>query len=1206
MTAKDDTTREPEHEAEEQTVAHTGKKAPEPDSPQTEYLELGTPDSAEQPTIMREGGQEPDESSTSAAPPGLPESGTVPADAGGDESGVDATVPRRPDTSEQPEVPTIMEDVQETVQKTWAGVAGDANTIERTLKADMPGRSGEPTLVGPEAEARKQEAGGVLGEFTVLEMIGEGGVGVVYAARQASLDREVALKVLKDVGGKGRKAMESSFTTEAIVTGDLDHPNIVPVYTLGEDSQGRTFYTMKKVSGVSWQKKIDEMSLEENIEVLLRVCDALAFSHAKGVIHRDLKPDNVMLGDYGEVLVMDWGLAAPVRPESKFEKHGGAIPFGGTPAYMAPEMALDQRERVKEWSDIYLLGGILYRIVTGLAPHAGKSCVLCLSAAAENQIQKTDRRGELVDIAMQAMATRPEDRHQDVRAFQEAIRRYKAHAQSIQLVQEARGLLEAAIQAGDYDRYARAIFGFETALSLWEGNDNARRGRDEARLAYAQAAYENEDFDLALSLLDESVPEHLALKEVIQSAKAERIRRLRHLRSLKIGATALAVLFVASLTVGFFWIRAERDKALREGYATKIGLAAKKIEDLRFDKAEEMLDSCPSWLRHWEWGRLKYVCNRALVTFRGHSRQLEAVAFSPDGTIVASGSWQGIIKVWAAGTGKELFTLEGHKDDTVVCRLAFSPDGALLASAGDDGTVRLWDVKGAREVAKLEGHTGEVWAVAFSPDGRTVVSGGKDSTVRQWSVKSRSEILTLKGDWGPVACVAFSLDGRLLAWAGGELGEAGQINIRDMTSGMNLGVLTGHADRVNYVALSSDGKTIASSSWDKTVRLWDLASGKCQAVLRGHRGEVNCVAFSPDGTWVASAGADNTIIRWDTRRRRPVAVFKGHSDAIGGIAVSSDGSRIVSASTDGTAKVWDVGRRSAMARVLTGHKGSVSSVAFSPDGKLVASGSEDGKWKLWDPASGAEVRSVSAGHGAVCAVAFSPNGKRLASGNGDGTVTLWEVATGESVRTLEGHSELVRSVKFSPDGRWLATVSFDGALNMWDVSSGKKVAAVKGHSGPVQDVAFSPDGSALATAGRDCVVGLWDVEERRMKAKLKGHTHWVRAVAFSPDGELLASGGDDNLVKLWSAKDGTEIASLKGHTNYVKSVAFSPDGRRLISGGDDAVVRVWDLETGRELIALKGHLRFIWSVAFSPDGRRVASGSGDQTVRIWDAWEWEE
>jgi serine/threonine protein kinase len=275
-----------------------------------------------------------------------------------------------------------------------------------------------------------------LADYELLEVLGEGGMGIVYTARQASINRTVAIKMLKgdmtdDEDHRGK------FLSEAVVTGDLEHPNIVPIYDLGSNDKGALFYSMKRVQGTPWQDVITAKSLAENLSILMSVSDAIAFAHARGIVHRDLKPENIMLGGFGEVLVMDWGIAMATPAFGKSASIMQSSSVGGTPAYMAPEMATGQIDRIGPASDIYLLGAILYEIITGNPPHTGMNVMQCLVAAARNEIQATDKSGELLDLARKAMATKIEDRYETVQDLQAAIRQYQSHSESIVLSSRA-------------------------------------------------------------------------------------------------------------------------------------------------------------------------------------------------------------------------------------------------------------------------------------------------------------------------------------------------------------------------------------------------------------------------------------------------------------------------------------------------------------------------------------------------------------------------------------------------------------------------------------------------------------------------------------------------------------------------------------------------------------------------------------------------
>ncbi|KAF5382400.1 hypothetical protein D9757_009813 [Collybiopsis confluens] len=571
-----------------------------------------------------------------------------------------------------------------------------------------------------------------------------------------------------------------------------------------------------------------------------------------------------------------------------------------------------------------------------------------------------------------------------------------------------------------------------------------------------------------------------------------------------------------------------------------------------------------------------------------------AVAFSPDGSKIVSGSYDQIVRIWDAVGGQQLAQLDGHT--SMVTSVAFSPDASKVVSGSYDRTVCIWDGATGQQLAQLHGHSDWVKSVAFSPDGSKIVSGSEDKTVQIWDAMTGQQLAQLDGHTERVTSVAFSPDG--LKIVSGSYDTT--VHIWDGVLGQHLAQLAGHTEMVSSVAFSPDGSKIVSGSYDGTVCIWDAVGGQQLAQLDGHTSMVTSVAFSSDGSNIVSGSHDNTVRIWDAVAGQPLAQLNGHTDMVTSVAFSPDGSKIVSGSYDGTVCIWDAVGVQPLAQ-LDGHRAWVNSVAISLDGSKIVSGSDDTTVCIWDAEAGQPLAQLNGHRDLVTSVAFSPDGSKVVSGSADETVRLWDAVSWQQLAQFNGHTSSVISVAFSPDGSKIVSGSEDETMRIWDAVAGHQLAQLDGHTWDVTSVAFSPDGSKIVSGSSDQTVQIWDALAGHKVTRLDGHTSKVSSVAFSPDGSKIVTGSYDYTVRIWDAVGGQQLAQLDGHTNPVKSVAFLPDGSKIVSGSNDRTVRIWDAAAGQQLAQLDGHTDSVSSVTFSPDGSTIVSGSDDNSVRIWDA-----
>ncbi|MFI9202913.1 helix-turn-helix domain-containing protein [Streptomyces sp. NPDC053048] len=548
-----------------------------------------------------------------------------------------------------------------------------------------------------------------------------------------------------------------------------------------------------------------------------------------------------------------------------------------------------------------------------------------------------------------------------------------------------------------------------------------------------------------------------------------------------------------------------------------------------------------------------------------YSEATVSVAFSPDGRTLATVGLSGGVQLWNATTGSphtnsidfpESLGTAGSGPTVTVYSVAFTPDGSTLATGSDDGIVRLWDTGTGRLRGKFAEQSGGTRAVAFAPDGRTLATRGDDGTVRLWDTEAGRSQRSFPGRAsGEGATAVFSPDGRLVASDGAD----GTVMLWDTGTGRLRGKFAEQSGGTRSVAFAPDGSTLAGGGDDGMVRLWDISTGRLRRSLPGHAHGVSSMAFAPDGRTLATA-SDDGLRLWDMTAGQSRTLLSGHIEKADSMVFGPDGRTLATGSSGvRPVRLWDMAAGRLRAS-LAEHTKETASMAFAPDGRTLATGSNRFGVELWDTATGRLRGMLDEQSEGTRSVAFAPDGRTLATAGNDG-LRLWDTATGRLRRKLVVGTAVVASVAFAPDGHTLATGGDDGTVRLWDTRTGRSRRSFPGHAGQAASVVFSPDGRALATGGvKDRTVRLWDTVTGHSLGALARYTGQSGSVAFSPDGRTLATGSsDDHTVRLWDTDTGGVLATLSGHTGPLFSMAFSPDGRTLITGSADQTVRRWDV-----------------------------------------------
>lgn len=1033
-------------------------------------------------------------------------------------------------------------------------------------------QSEEDNQAAPTAslDAILERHGDRIGRYKMLGVLGEGGMGVVHLAEQQQpIKRRVALKVIKP--GMDSASVIARFEAERQALALLDHPNIAHVYDAGTTEAGRPYFVMEYIKGLSITEHCDrhKLTIDDRLRLFLQVCHAVQHAHQKGIIHRDIKPSNILIStpDDEEVpKIIDFGvakaLAQPLTERTLVTERGQLF---GTPEYMSPEQADETNEDIDTRSDIYSLGVVLYQLLTGVLPFDSGTLreggmehvrrVICEKDPKTPSTRLTGL-GEEAEIVAQKRQT-------DVTSLTRRLHR------------ELEWIPLKAMR-----------------------KDRTRRYRSAAEFA--------DDIENYLG----GIP-LIAGPESVTYRVGKFVRRHRAV-ALTVSSVA-AVLIIATLisTVSYVLaVRAreiaeqERGRADRNAYVSDMSRAAHAWETGDLLRARNLLyrhrsQSSSFGEASFEWRLLWGLAHeeKTLFGFHAGAKPVAAVALSAQGRFLAWCVDGGSVRIVDLEKRREHLKLPSPASR--IHSLAFSANRQWLAIGGDDGLITIWNVSTWTIEASLEGHRGRISHLSFSTDERRLVSLSNDNTVRIWDLTEWVEVSAYPNPEGN-AQLSVSSDGRLLAAFGG---LNNTVRFYDLEPNLPLrATLPRQKGVILSVEFASDANSAFISAHDSSVTHWKFdplqpLMNYWQKVL------VYQVALSADGRILATAGGDNLIRIWDVASGQELRVLRGHTAAVSHLYLSADGRTLVSADADNRINVWTTDPTSEV-NVLS-HEGIVVYTAVAPEGELLATSNPNFfTVDLWDLRSGAATRFVA---DAKAEPAFSPDGKWLALRRFTDPieVELWDRTTTpyRKVQALPCAQAFGMQLGFSPDSRILVFRAPGEVMELWDTVARQSRGQLPDHPSNYCGTAFSSDGQLIATAC-DGRIRIWHVRSQELLATIGEQHYDARSLCFSSDDNMLIAASGYTEIRRWDITDPENphlLPPLRGHTAFVNQIALSPDGKTLASAGWDSTLRLWDPLDGRELMALQAHSAVTACLAWSPDGQSLYTGSGDTTVRIWRA-----
>ena len=1001
-----------------------------------------------------------------------------------------------------------------------------------------------------------------FGDYELIEEAGRGAMGVVYRARQRQLNRIVALKMILS-GPFASDAERQRFRAEAEAAAQLDHPNIVPIHEFGE-CDGRQFYAMRWFEGGPLSVGVGP---ETAARLVATVSRAVHYAHQRGVLHRDLKPGNILLDDKGQPFVADFGLARRLDAEASLTASGSSL---GTPAFMSPEQAAGEKS-VTTAADIWGLGAVLYYLLAGRAPFRGRDAFEVMSQVRNGVVAPPRRWNQAVDRDLETICLKCLRKDASARYAAAAevaddlerwARREPIHARPMSAWERARLFARRRPAVTLLSLLATLLLaaGLAGVLSQWR---RAERGQGMAQARLLQLHVEKAERAIEAGDPLGTLP-WMAAALAAENPASPRVASYRHFIASTLQACPLPE------EIWFFdhevrdlafspdgrWLAAAAGPA--DLLVVQLDAAGGKVAERRLPAGGKQILFSPDnrWLINGSVeassrdGRLSVFSLpdlRASPDIPVH-RKLKWVDVSRDGSLIATASADGSVEILNSATGHPLCPPLLHADRVISAE--FNPAGDRLVTVSVDNLVHLWELPAGRERKRLPGAS--FWRAHFSPDGQQLI------------LVSRREH------------TAQLCDAETLAASGPALR---------------------HDDYLQDAAFSPDGKRIATVGNDHLARLWDARTGLPTVPPLPHANEVYCLQFSADGRLLATGGVDSAARVWEVATGKPVTPWLRHAGEILSLKFSPSGRHLLTGSRDGTVRLWPLIGPSAPTRKLAGQPLPVCWTAFSEDGQLAFCCSQD-RGRVWRTRDWQALTPVIQCPDVIDHARFSPDGQHLATGSRDHFVRVWQWNSAAPVAAYR-HLGAMVDMAWLPDSRRILSTSEGGQLVIWRARDGQVERVLPHEFGSAHTVAASPDGRWLA-GGLDGRTGLWNAATGERLWLGPAGRGGISTLLFSPDSRLLASGDDTGGVHLQRVETGQLVSPPLRHGATVRDIRFSPDSRRFVVVGDGLAARVWSSATGEPLLPPLKLPGAVVEARFSLDGRWLAVANSRE-FQLWDA-----